>query len=135
MTDLPAFGAGDWGEFGPHLEAGCLGLSPPPGQPRQIRATRIPVVDEAAADRARSGVEILVAAPYREVGVPIVQRQQCIAHRMRQVQAHGGADAVRRGDQRFDVQALAGQILNSRQQDQRETRPLALDEGDQIFVP
>ena len=58
------------------------------------------LVDEAAADRARPGVQIFVIAPHGEVRIPIVQMQQRITRRMRQVQTHLGADASRSGNQR-----------------------------------
>ena len=36
---------------------------------------RVTLMDETAAHSARSGVEILIAAPYREIRVPVVQVQ------------------------------------------------------------
>ena len=60
----------------------------------------MPLVHEAAADGAGAGVEILVAAPHGEVGVPVVQVQRRVADGVREVEAHRGAGTARRRDQR-----------------------------------
>ena len=79
-------------------------MSPPAGKARQIAALRVPLVHEAAADGAGTRVQILVAAPDGEVGIPIVQLQRHVADGVREVEAHARAGAARRGDQRRQVQ-------------------------------
>ncbi len=52
---------------------------------------------------------------------------------MRQVQAHGRAHAPCRGDDGGKIQRLSGEILNTGQQHQRQSRSLAFDPLDHIF--
>ena len=49
-------------------------MAPPAGEARTLRI-RMTLVHEAAGDRARAGVEVLVAAPRGEVGAGVVQLQ------------------------------------------------------------
>src|SRR5271167_190247 len=90
-------------------------------------------VHEEAADRAGAGVEIFVAAPYGEVGVPIVQTQLRIADCVCKIEAYGRTNSPRRRDQRFQIQRLTGEILDARQQDQRQTGSRLEDSIDQIL--
>ena len=80
----------------------------------------MPFVHEAAADGARSGIEIFVAAPDREIGAPVVQFQRRIADGVREIQAHRRAGAARGGDQRGQFHGLSREILNAGQQNQRQ---------------
>ena len=85
-----AGGSRRWAELGQHLEAGVRIVSPPAREPRG-RIVEVPLVHEAAGDRAGAGIQVLVGAPHREIHVPVVQRQWQVADGMRQVEAAGGA--------------------------------------------
>src|SRR6202020_2996779 len=104
IADLPALGAGDRIEFWIVEKPLRFVVSPPTGKSGQREIPSVPLVHEAAADGAGAGIEILIAAPYGEVGIPIVQLQGCIADRMSQVDTHVGADPARRRDQRRHAQ-------------------------------
>ncbi len=93
----------------------------------------MPFMHEATADGAGAGVEILIAAPDGEVGIPVVQLQWRIADRVREVQAHCGAGAARSRDQRRQVQQLPGEILHTGQKHQAQAAAFPLDALDHIL--
>ncbi len=88
---------------------------------------------EAAADGAGTGIEILVAAPDGEVGIPIVQLQRGIADGVREVDADVGADPARRRDQRRHVEQLSGEILHAGQKHQTQAGAFPFDARDHIL--
>src|SRR5258708_21114182 len=90
---------------------------------------RVTLVDEAAADRTRSAVQVLVTAPYGEVRLGLVQRQGRIADRMRQVEAGNAAVPVRGADDARQVERLAGAKLHSRPQHQRDLLAVLREAG------
>ena len=89
----------------------------------------MPLVHEAAADGAGARVQILVAAPHGEVGIPIVQLQRHIADGVREVEADARAGAARRGDQRRELEACPvryctpGSSTSARPAPSRSMRP------------
>ena len=74
-----------------HAEARRRVVAPPAGQARQVEVVAVPLVDEAAADRAGAAVEVLVGAPDGEIDAPVVQLQRHVAGRVRQVEADDAA--------------------------------------------
>ena len=101
IADLPGGGAGGGAELRLHEEARrCSWPHQPARRARAARrgarcaaARRMALVHEAAADRARAAVQVLVAAPHREVGVVVVQGERHVADRVRQVEADDAAGA------------------------------------------
>ena len=83
----------------------------------------MPLVHEGAGRRAGSSVQVLVRAPGGEVDVPVVQRERQVADRMREIESGNRANAMRGFRKRPDVEPLTSQVLDTRQQDERE--PLA----------
>src|ERR1700722_955225 len=62
-----------------------------------------------------------------------MQAEQGVADGMSQVQTNRGAGAARGADQRRQIQGLSREILNTRQEDQRERGTLLLYALDDIF--
>jgi hypothetical protein len=88
----------------------------------------VPLVHEAAADRAGSGVQILVTAPHGEVGRAVVQRERGVADGVRQVEAGEAAVRVRGARNARNVEGLPGAELHARPPDERDL-PAVLDEA------
>ena len=72
-------------------------VAPPTTRADQRRIGPMALVDEAAADRVRARVDVLVVAPHGEVDVPVVQADGDVARRVGQVPSHEGSGPVRRG--------------------------------------
>src|SRR5690606_5460737 len=83
---------------------------------RQVECVCMPCVNETSGDRARSGVEILVAAPDGEVGVPVVQAQRRGAGGVREIETDDAAVAPRGACNLFHVEQLSGEELHAWQQ-------------------
>ena len=115
----PAGGAGGGPELRQHLEARLRLVAPPAGQARR-RVREMPLVHEAAADRAGPGVQILVRAPHGEIDIPVVQRQRQVADGMRHVEPGKRAGVVRGARDARAVECLAGAVLHAGPQHQRE---------------
>src|SRR2546428_295757 len=103
VAQLPAVGSPPRLELVPHGEAGLRIVSPPSGEAGKGRVISMSLVDEAAADRTRSRVQVFVRAPDREVDPPVVKPQDNIARSVREVEAdkaslppRGGAEADRK---------------------------------------
>ncbi len=77
-----------------HLKAGARVVSPPAGETRP--RVDVPLMNERAADRARPGVQILVAAPHGEIRIAVVKRQRRVADGMREIESGERADAMTR---------------------------------------
>ncbi len=107
-------------------------VSPPAGE-TGLDVPGMPLVHEAAADGTGPCIEVFVAAPHGEVGIPIVQLQGRVADGMGEIHADPGADTARRGDQRFHVERLSGEILHARQQHQTQAGSLAFDALDHVL--
>ena len=95
-------------------------VAPPAREARHVGRRAVALVHEAAADRARSRVEVLVAAPDGEIGAPVVQRERHVADRVRKIEADARSRALRRvaiarGRARSPVQ-----VLHARQQHERD---------------
>ena len=112
-----------------HEKARGLLVSPPAGEPRAgqraaVTGARlclgVALVHEAAADGTRPGVQVLVAAPHREVGVRVVQRERHVADRVREVEAGDAAVRVRGARDARQVKHLPGAILHPGPQHQRD---------------
>ncbi len=100
IADLPALRAARSDRSSARKEISSAWLCPhQPAKRGSVEAAAMPLVHEAAADGAGAGIEIFVAAPHGEVGIPVVQVQRHIADRVREIDADGGADAARRRDQ------------------------------------
>ena len=86
---------------------------------------RVTLVHEAAADRTRAAVQVLVTAPHGEVGLRLVEREQGVADGMREVESHHAAVAVRRARDTPEVERLTGAKLHSRPQHQGDLLSVA----------
>ena len=118
-----------------HLEARGGIVPPPAGVARAGRIPPVPGVHEAAADRPRSAVQILVGAPHREVGAPVVQPERHVARRVRQIEAHHRARPPPRTCQALEIEQLAGVILHAGQQDERDLGTPLHDQRLEVFGP
>lgn len=77
------------------------------------------LVKEQAGCRPRSGVDVLVGAPHREIDVPVVEAEWDVAGRVGEVPAYAGdAEGVGVGGDGFDVEELAGVVLDSGEEDE-----------------
>ena len=94
----------------------------------------MPLMHEGAGCRAGTSVQVLVGAPGREVRVPVVQRERQVTDRVREVEAGDRAHTMRGFRKCPDIETLTGQVLDTRQQDEREPRALAFDLADEVFV-
>ena len=128
VRELPSLRAGDRSKSGLHPEARFLVVAPPAGQTRQIRPHAVPLVDEAAAHRARARVQVLVRAPHGEVHVPLVEAQDQVSRRVRQVEADDAPLRVRESRDRLDLEGLARVVLDSRKQDQGDRLTVAFED-------
>ena len=63
-------------------------MPPPSREARQFPCPGMPLVDETSANASRAAVQIFVAAPHREIRSPLVQTQQHISRRVRQIKSH-----------------------------------------------
>ena len=104
-------------------------MAPPAGQARH-RRTAVAFVHEAAGDRARPGIDVLVVAPDREIGAAVVQRQRQVADRVGQVEADRRALGAGQARDRRQVEGLPGAVLDARPQHQRQAGAM---EGDGAF--
>ena len=125
---------GDRPESRLHPETRFLVVAPPAGESRQVarRAETVPLVDEAAAHRARARVQVLVRAPDGEVHVPVVEAQDEVARRVRQVPADDATLRLREPRDRLDLERLARVVLDSRKQDQRDRLALAFQNAGDV---
>ena len=80
---------------GPIWKRVCLSWPHQPAKRGSVGCARVPLVDEAAAERARARVQVLVRAPHGEVRPVVVERQTQVAGAVRQVEAHDGSPRVR----------------------------------------
>src|SRR5688500_2339815 len=87
----------------------------------------MPFMHEYAADRARPGVQVLVAAPDREVRIVIVKRQRRVADGMRKIESRDRADAMGRRADSLDVERLPRAKLNPRPEHEGNGRPMLLE--------
>src|SRR5687768_11471748 len=88
----------------------------------------MPLVHEGAADRARAGIQILVAAPYREIRAALVQLERQIADPVREIEAHDAPRRVRSARDPREVEGLPGAKLYAGPQHQRDVLPVTLEE-------
>ena len=82
---------------------------------------------KAAGQAARARVQVLVAAPRREVAVPVVQVHGHVANRVRQIESTERAGLVCCGGDGLHVQHLSREVVQSTDQHQRQRIALALD--------
>src|SRR5688572_11585322 len=75
---------------------------------------------EGAGQRAWTAVEVFVAAPGGEVRVAVMQCQRRIADGMREVEAADGTSPLCGTDDPWQVEGLAGAVLHTRPQYQRD---------------
>ncbi len=90
------------------------------------------LVHESAGDRARAGVQVLVAAPRRKIRPPFVQIQLDVADRVSQVEADPATVLAGKLTDRGHVENLARVILHAGQQQQRRPLALALEQGGEV---
>ena len=83
---------------------------------------------EAARDRARAGVQVLVGAPDGEIDLPVVKPQGHVAHGMGEVESDAAAVPPGYGRDPFHIKDLARQIVDSAHQDQRNLAAVPLDQ-------
>ncbi len=106
-----------------HLEPHRLVAAPPAAQARSVAFfaagfflhvyEAVLFVHEEAGDGARAGVHVLVVAPGGEVDVPFVQFDVDVANGVRDVPADQNAFGMRVGGDGFDVEVLAGVVLDT----------------------
>ena len=65
---------------------------------------RVSLMDERARDRARTGVEIFIGTPNREIDVPIVQCQRNVADGVGKIDPDDDSALLRRGRDFRDVE-------------------------------
>src|SRR5690242_312006 len=82
---------------------------------------------EAPADRAGPGVQIFVRTPHGEVDVPVVQTQWQVADGVGHVEAGEGALRMRRLRDARAVERLAGAVLDTGPEHERELAAQLLD--------
>jgi len=73
----------------------------------------VPFVHEEAGDGARAGVHVLVIAPGGKVDVPFVELDVDVAYGVREVPANQDIFGVRVSGDGWDVEVLAGVVLNA----------------------
>ena len=94
----------------------------------------MPLMNETTSHASWTAIQILIAAPNREVRTPIVQFQTQIAGSMRQIEADHATLCVTRARNSCHIERLAGRIIHSTQQDQRDLIPRALDQQVDLFI-
>ena len=90
------------------------------------------LVDEAAGDRTGTCVEVLVAAPDREVAAGVVQREWQVAGRVCKVESDPAALRVRGARDRGEVEGLAAEVLHAGQQHQRDAGAVLVDRAQHV---
>src|ERR1700743_3502961 len=135
VADLPPLRAFDGIE--PRIVEKSFGfiVAPPAGKSRQLEVSSMALMHEATAHGAGSGIEIFITAPHGEIAVPVMQAQRRVADGACEVDSGRRTRSACSRDQCFHVQDLAGEILNSGQQHQRQSRPFAFDELQQVLGP
>ena len=135
LLNLPGIGGRHRDELGLELHAKARRriVSPPTGETRKVAIGRVPLVDERAGDRARTGVEIFVGTPDREIDIPIVQRERNVAGRMREIDPDDATALLRsRGDSR-DVEELAGEKIHPGEKDERDLVAVFFEQRFDVF--
>ena len=61
-------------------------MAPPSGEARAIPGSRVALMHKTSCDTARTAVQILVAAPDREIRPPVMEVQRQVSGRMREVE-------------------------------------------------
>src|SRR3546814_169838 len=118
VAQLPAVGARRGHEVGTHAEARGLFVAPPAGEARAVGAC-VAFVDEAAGDRAGSGIHVLVVAPHGEVRAVVVQLQGQVAGGMGEVEADHCAGRMAQACDLAQVEGLAAAVLHARSEERR----------------
>src|SRR5690606_32193086 len=129
IRDLPAFCAGERHELVRHGKTTAFVVAPPAREAGQVEGPGVPLVYEASADRAGAAIQVLVAAPYGKIDVPIVQVQRYVADCVSQIEPDDACMFARRRGDALHVEALARQILHARQQHERDLLRVT---GDQL---
>ena len=62
-------------------------MTPPSTKPWQVKGASVPLMNETTSHASWTAIQILIAAPNREVCTPIVQFQTQVAGSMRQIEA------------------------------------------------
>src|SRR5262249_54794440 len=106
IADLPRRGAGLRLEARLHPEAGSRLVAPPAVQARARSGFDVTFVHEATADRAGSGIQVLVAAPDGKIGVRGMQSERHGADRVREVQSCYATGSVGRIDDPRQIECL-----------------------------
>ncbi len=87
----------------------------------------MPLVYEAAGNRAGAGIQILVGTPHGEIDAPVVQRQRQVADGMRQVETDDRTGSLSRACDAGAVEGLAGAVLHAGPQHQGQLRAELVD--------
>src|SRR5262249_44092513 len=133
IAELPSFRPWNWIELRAHHKSSLLVVSPPAGKARQVELMGVTLMHEASGQRARAGVQILVAAPDCEVDIAVVQIQLQVAGSVRQVEAYQTSFCMRGCSNCSDVECLSGEIVDIAQHDKRDRLSLTLDQIDDVF--
>ena len=113
---------------GPIWKRVCSVVAPPAGEARQLGSLAWRSCTKQPAIAARAAVQVLVAAPHGEVGVPVVQLQAAGCRRRapgrsRRCSPAACAAAVIAAH----VEGLAGAVVHAAQQHQRDRWPSRCD--------
>src|SRR5690606_37081671 len=114
IAQLPQLGPFGRFEFGCHVEARFLRVAPPAEKLLRGIAVKMPRMHECTANCARSAVQVLVAAPGREIRAPVVQGEGHVSHRVREVESYAAAFCACTSRKVLHVEELAVVVLHTR---------------------
>jgi hypothetical protein len=86
------------------------------------------LMNETSSNATRSTIQIFVAAPYREVGPPVVQAQRDISNCVGEIESDDASLPLPSSRDFRDVEKLAGRVIHSAQQNERNRFPFAVNE-------
>ena len=127
IRQLPAVRARHRREMRSHLEARGLIVAPPAGEARAL-GFRMAFVHEAAGDGARSGIEIFVAAPDREIATACraAAAADCPPRARDRNRPRSPSRCAGFAD-RAQIERLAGAVLHAGQQHERDARAVLVE--------
>src|SRR5207302_1208595 len=113
ITYLPCVSRRNRNELLLHLKSRVGIVSKPTGEPRKFRVRRVTLVQIRTGNRARSGVEIFVRTPNREIDVPIMQSERNVADGVGEIDPDHDSMFLRRFGDRRDAEQLASEKIHS----------------------
>ena len=89
---------------------------------------------ECAADRTGSGIQILVGAPNREIGRPVVQCKRHIANRVGEIEPNSASRSFGQPAEPGHIEYLSVVILHTGQQQQRSASAMLIKQCFEIIA-